>query len=118
MRYQIWNKTDDIITPSGAQFTAMEWANKYPWAKIPGVKMVITAPPINGGVAMEFEAFKAAYTRQGVKITDMMTDDEVLAAIEEFEDNPPDPGPSVEERTAAALEFLAMSSLPDDTEIV
>ncbi len=32
MRYQIWNKTDDIITPSGAQFTATEWANRYPWA--------------------------------------------------------------------------------------
>ena len=24
MRYQIWNKTDNIITPSGAQFTAAE----------------------------------------------------------------------------------------------
>lgn len=44
-----------------------------------------------------------------------MTDEEVLAAIEAFEDNPPDPGPSVEERTAAALEFLAMSSLPDNS---
>ena len=40
--------------------------------------------------------------------------EEVLAAIEAFEDNPPDPGPSVEERTAAALEFLAMNSLPDE----
>ena len=29
-RYQIWNKTDDIITPSGAQFTAAEWADRYP----------------------------------------------------------------------------------------
>ena len=44
-----------------------------------------------------------------------MTDEEILAAIEDFEDNPPDPGPSVEERTAAALEFLAMNSLPDET---
>lgn len=115
MRYQIWNKTDDIITPSGAQFTASEWANKYPWAKIPGVKMVITAPPINGGCALEFEAFKAACIRQGAVITDTMTDDEILAAIEEFENNPSDPDPSVEERTAAALEFLAMNSLPDET---
>ena len=44
-----------------------------------------------------------------------MNDEEILAAIEDFEDNPPDPGPSVEERTAAALEFLAMNSLPDET---
>ena len=52
--------------------------------------------------------------KSGVAITEAMTDAEVLAAIEDFEDNPPDPGPTVEERTAAALEFLAMNSLPDE----
>lgn len=114
MRYQIWNKTDDIITPSGAQFMATEWANKYPWSKAPGVKMVITAGPINGGCAMIFDSFAETMKKAGAAITDGMTDEEVLAAIEEFEDNPPDPGPSIEERTAAALEFLAMNSLPDE----
>lgn len=113
-RYQIWNKTDDIITPSGAQFTAAEWADRYPWAKLPGVKMVISTPPINGGCAMEYSAMVAHYKKSGAEITDNMSDAEVLAAIEDFEDNPPDPGPSVEERTAAALEFLAMNSLPDE----
>ncbi len=114
MRYQIWNKTDDIITPSGAQFSAIEWANRYPWAKLPGVKMVITSGPINGGCAMEYAATVEHYKKAGAAITDGMTDSEVLAAIEYFEDNPPDTGPSVEERTAAALEFLAMNSLPDE----
>ena len=114
MRYQIWNKTDDIITLSGAQFTATVWANKYPWAKLPGVKMVITSGPINGGCAMEYGAMVAHYQKAGAAITDGMTDKEVLAAIEDFEDNPPDPGPYVEERTASALEFLAMNSLPDE----
>ena len=114
MRYQIWNKTDSIITPSGAQFTAQEWADRYPWAKLPGVKMVITAGPINGGCALEYAATVAHYKKAGAAITDDMTDEEVLSAIEDFEDNPPDPGPSVEERTAAALEFLAMNSLPDE----
>lgn len=115
-RYQIWDKQSDIITPSGAQFTATEWANKFPWVKAPGAKMIITAGPINGGCAEYFDSFVALRKRQGVAITDTMTDDEVLAAIEEFEDNPPGADqPSVEERTAAALEFLAMSSLPDET---
>lgn len=115
MRYQIWNKTDDIITPSGAQFTAAEWADRYPWAKLPGVKMVISTPPINGGCAMEYSAMVAHYKKSGAEITDNMSDAEVLAAIEDFEDNPPGAnGPSVEERTAAALEFLAMNSLPDE----
>lgn len=115
MRYQIWNKTDDIITPSGAQFTATEWANRYPWSKLPGVKMVVSAGPINGGCALVFADMVERAKKAGAAITDGMTDEEVLAAIEDFEDNPPDPGPSVEERTAAALEFLAMNSLPDET---
>ncbi len=113
-RYQIWNKTDGIITPSGAQFTAAEWADRYPWSKLAGVKMIITTGPINGGCALEYSAAVAHYRKAGAVITDGMTDEEVLEAIENFEDTPPDPGPSVEERTAAALEFLAMSSLPDE----
>lgn len=112
-RYQIWNKTDDIITPSGAQFTAAEWADRYPWAKLPGVRMIITAPPINGGAALEFGAAKAQYRKMGAAITDDMTDDEVLAAIEDFEDNPPGASePGVEERTAAALEAQVLMMTP------
>lgn len=114
-RYQIWNKTDSIIAPSGAQFTAQEWADRFAWVKLPGAKMIITDGLINGGVALEFESTKAAYKKNGAEITDEMTDAEVLAAMEEFEDNPPGANePSVEERTAAALEFLAVNSLPDE----
>lgn len=113
-RYQLWDKQSSVITPSGAQFTAQEWADKYPWIKLPGAKMIISAGLINGGAAMEYEATVEHYRKAGAAITEDMTEAEILAAIEAFEDNPPDPGPSVEERTAAALEFLAMSSLPDE----
>lgn len=114
MRYQIWNHEDPIITPSGAQFEAREWADKYPWCKLPGVKMVVSAGPINGGCALVFDDLVERAKKAGAAIADGMTDEEILSAIEDFEDNPPDPGPTVEERTAAALEFLAMNSLPDE----
>lgn len=114
-RYQIWNKTDDIYTPSGAHFSAEEWADRYAWIKIPGAKMIITTPPINGGAALEWNATIEQYKRSGAAITDGMSDEEVLAAIEKFEDNPPGSDePSIEERTAAALEFIALTSLPDN----
>lgn len=113
-RYQIWDGKSDIYTPSGEKNTPEQWKAKYPWVQIPGAKMIITAGLINGGAAMEFEATKDTYQRMGANITDSMTDEEVLAAIEAFEDNPPSAGPTVEERTAAALEFLAMNSLPDE----
>lgn len=115
-RYQIWNMQDDIYTPSNEKFTAEQWIARYPWINIPGAKMIITTGIINGGVAMEFEQTKKFYKEHGATITDDMTDEEVLAAIEDFENNPPGSGePSVEERTAAALEFLALNSLPDET---
>lgn len=114
-RYQLWDKVSDIYTPSGAHFTAEEWAGRYSWIKIPGAKMIITAPPINGGAALEWNSTVEQYKRMGADITEGMSDDEILAAIEYFEDNPPvSDEPSIEERTAAALEFIALASLPDE----
>lgn len=114
-RYQIWDKKSDIYTPSNTHFTAQEWTNRYPWINIPGAKMIITTGIINGGTAMEFNATVEHYKNRGADIRDGMSDDEILAAIEEFENNPPGASePTVEERTAAALEFLAMNSLPDE----
>lgn len=114
-RYKIWDKKSDIYTPSGAHFTAQQWVDKYPWINIPGAKMIITDGIINGGAAMEFTATVEHYKNMGADIHDGMSDDEVLDAIEDFEMNPPGAGePSVEERTAAALEFIAMNSLPDE----
>lgn len=119
-RYQLWDKVSDIYTPGRgpdgkSHFTAEEWKDMYPWITAPGAKMMITAGIINGGCAMEWESTKAQYKRMGAAITDGMSDEEALAAIEEFEDNPPrSDEPTVEERTAAALEFLALMSLPDE----
>lgn len=110
MHYQIWNRTDNIITPSGAKFTAEEWAKKYPFPK-----MIITTGVINGGCAMEFNQTVDCFKKAGANITDNMTDEEVLAAIEEFEMNPPGADqPSIEERTAAALEAQVLMSMPEE----
>lgn len=112
MHYQIWNRTDNIITPSGAKFTAEEWAKKYPFPK-----MIITTGVINGGCAMEFNQTVDCFKKAGANITDNMTDEEVLAAIEEFEMNPPGADqPSIEERTAAALEAQVLMAMPEETE--
>ena len=113
-RYQLWDKQSPVITPSGAQFTAQEWADRYPWIKLPGAKMIITAGLINGGAAMEYEATVEHYRKSGAVIADGMTEAEVLAAIEAFEDDPPGAGePGPEERIAAALEAQVMLSEPE-----
>lgn len=110
-RYQLWNREDSIITPTGAEFSPEQWMARYPWIRKPNVKMIITAGVINGGAAMEFSTTVEAYKKMGAAITDDMTDEEVLAAIEDFEDHPPQGDPSAEERIAAALEFQNAISL-------
>lgn len=115
-KYAIWNKRDDIFTPSGAYFTAEQWLEDNAWAKRPGAKMIIGGGVINGMCCLEFDSYVESAKRMGCEILPGMTDEEVLAAIEAFEDTPPvvDDTPTAEERTAAALEFLAMTSLPDE----
>lgn len=119
-KYQIWDKKSDIFTPGREldtgknHFTPEEWLDRYAWAKNPNAKMIISAGIINGAVAFEFNSTKELYIKRGAKITDDMTDDQVLLAIEDFEDNPPGANdPTNEERIAAALEAQVMMALPD-----
>ena len=114
-RYKIWDKKSNIYTLVGETLTPEQWLERYSWAGIDGVKMIIGGGVINGTVAMEFEATKEMYEKMGCDFSACITDQDVLDTIEYFEDHPPVfDEPSVEERTAAALEFLAMNSLPDE----
>lgn len=115
MRYQIWDKKTDIFTPSGHKFTAAEWLAKYPWADLPGVKMIITSGTINGGAAMEFQATVDRYMEMGADFSSCETDEDYLAAIEDFELHPPGyDQPTIEERTAAALEAQVLMAIPEE----
>ena len=112
-RYVFWDKTSDIYTPGRDRETGkMVWKaqeyidNKAAWAAIPTVKVVVSGGAINGAVFMEFEAMKQSYISAGLVIPEGKTDEEILALIEEFENNPSiDEMPSAEERIAAALEY-------------
>lgn len=116
-RYKIWDKQETIYTPSGEEFTPEQWLNRYKWAKRDGVKMVVSGELINGAFCGEFETMKHRAEKMGVTFADGMPDEEVLAAIEEFEMNPPGADqPSIEERTAAALEAQVLMSMPEETE--
>ena len=113
-KYALWNKTDDIYTPVGEKLTAAQWLERYGWAAHPAAKPVVAGGLINGAFMGELSQMKEMYERSGADFSEAATDEEILAVIEDFEDNPPvDDTPSTEERTAAALEFLAMNSLPD-----
>lgn len=113
-RYAIWNKKDRMITPSGAVFTAEEWVEKHPAAGI--LKTVCAGGELNGAFFGVFSEMKSMYEKAGCDFSGLETDEEILSAIEAFEDaRNAQPGePTAEERIAAALEYQVISSLPDE----
>lgn len=115
-RYAIWNKEDMILTPIGEVLSAEKWIERYPIAGIPTVTVVCGAGEINGAFFGTLGQMVQMYEAQGADFSACETDEEKLEVIEAFEDamNTPSDEPSAEERTAAALEFIAMSSMPDD----
>lgn len=115
MKYKIWDKKSNLVTPIGEVLTPEQVFERYPAARIDGIDYIIADSLISMSVFMEYEATKEHYKKLGANITDTMTKQEVLDTISYFEENPPAPPPSEQERIAAALEFLALNNLPDQT---
>ena len=118
-RYAIWDKQSPIITPIGEVLTAEQWIARYPVASVPTITIVCSAGEINGGFFGTLGQMVQMYEAQGADFSEATTDIEKLEAIEAFEDemNTPSNDPTPEERIAAALEFQAISSLPDETTV-
>lgn len=119
-RYAIWNKEDDVFTPSGAKFTAAEWKEKYPISEIESVKIVCGGGALNGSFFGVLSEMVDMYANAGCDFSACVTDQDYLDAIESFENerNTPSNEPSTDERIAAALEYQVMASLPDAEETV
>lgn len=114
-KYQIWDKVSNVYTPSGNMYTAEEWINKYKWINIPGMVPVMSAGNINGAMIADLASMKKNAIAQGCTFTDGMTDEQVLEAIEAWENQKSEEAkaavqeaantPTTEERIAAALEY-------------
>lgn len=112
-RYQIWNKIDKIYTPGGPVFTPEEWINQNKWMESPTAVPVVWNGVLNGSFVGELSEMKTLYEQQGADFSSCETNEEILTAIEAFEDkmNTPDPTPSAQERIAAALEYQNLLSM-------
>jgi hypothetical protein len=112
-RYQIWDKTSNVITPIGEVLTPGEWINRYPVANV--LKTVCAGGELNGAFFGIFSSMVDMYRTQGCDFSNCVEDQDFLDAIEAFEDamNAPSNEPTTDERIAAALEYQVMSSLPD-----
>ena len=85
-RYAIWNKRDPVITPVGEVLTAQQWIARYPAAGLESITVVCSAGEINGGFFGTLGQMKQTYSGMGADLSACGTDEEVLRAIEAFED--------------------------------
>lgn len=115
-RYQVWDKKSDIYTPVGEKLSPEVWLERYAWINIPEVVPVVAGGAINGAFIGNLADMKAMYEKMGAVFTDGISNEELLAEIEAFEDemNKPSTEVSTDERIAAALEAQVMLSLPDE----
>lgn len=114
-KYQIWDKVSNVYTPSGNMYTAEEWINKYKWINIPGMVPVMSAGNINGAMIADLASMKKNAIAQGCVFEEGLSDEQVLEAIEAWEDERAAEAraaaeeaantPTTEERIAAALEY-------------
>ena len=115
-KYQVWNKTDNVITPVGEVLSPEDWLNRYPMGRI--LDLVIGGGAINGSFCGEYTSMIDMYTKMGCDFTGCTTQQEHLDAIEAFEDAQNQPGNYVndETRIADALEDLVVLNMPDEEE--
>lgn len=115
-RYQIWDKTSNIYTPVGEELTPEVWKSRYKWINNPITVPVVASGIFNGAFCGELSQMKAMCENQGAVFEEGLSNEELLQAIENFEDylNTPSEEVSTDERIAAALEAQVMMSLPDE----
>ena len=112
-RYVIWDEKSDVYTPSGEVFSAEQWLNRYPIAKLASEYLVISGAAYNGGFCMVYSDMIDIYEKMGCDFSECGTDMQAhLDVIEAYEDamNTPIEDESLSDatRTADALEDLVM----------
>lgn len=116
-KYQIWNRQDMVITPSGEVFTPEQWIAKHPMAGLESLKTVISGNRINGSLFYEFTDFVSRARKAGCDFSGCMSDQDYLDSIESFEEEQTalamsaSEEPTAEERIAAALELQNLMAM-------
>lgn len=85
MKYKIWDKKTDIITPVGEVLTPDQWIERYPVAGLSSITVLCADSEINGAFFGTLGSTAEIYASQGADFTGADTDEEKLKVINAFE---------------------------------
>ena len=85
-RYSIWDKQSPILTPIGEVLSPEQWIERYPMAGLEHITVICAAGEINGGLFDTLGQMKMRYENAGCDFSACKTNEEILQAIEDFED--------------------------------
>lgn len=111
-RFAIWDKKSDVLTPSGEVFTAEQWMERYPVARLDNITVLCSAGEINGGFFGTLGQMVQVYESEGADFSSCETNEDKLAVIEAFDEarkNAFSNTISNEELTATSLASIASS---------
>lgn len=109
IKLELYTGEKDYVTSSGVLYNKEKVLQEFPSAL--AVPFVVETNS-KGRIIFGMSALDTLCENYG--ISDELSDEEAIKAIEEIRNTPePVARASAEERTAAALEFIALSSLPD-----
>lgn len=112
IKLEIYNGEKDYVTPGGVLYNKEKVLQEFPSALT--VPFVVETNS-KGRVIFGMSALDTLC--EVYKISDELSDEEAIAAIEEIRNAPaPEPEPTPEERIAAAQELIALTSMPDVVE--
>ena len=86
MKYAIWNKKENILTPIGEVLTPEQWIQRYPIAGIDNITVICSAGEINGAFFGTLGAMVDMYTENGADFSACTTPEEKLAIINAFDE--------------------------------
>ena len=110
-RYAIWDKKSPVITPIGEVLSPEQWIERYPIAGLDSITVICAQGEVNGAYFSTLGQMKQMYENNGADFSACATNEEVLEAIEAFEDAQAELAAqgsdesTPEERIAAALEY-------------
>lgn len=86
VKYKIWDKLSNIKTPSGEVLSAEDWKNRYPVAREDDSVIILSNSYFDGAIFEELHMLQTRCESMGASFTDGLSDQELLSAIEHFED--------------------------------